>query len=116
MRPPPSTPWPTILHPQFPQVGANAWMAHSKLSKVRVVPATVTSNDLSYSFPHTSQRPMLEASFRTVELEYPEVVSQHRERDVEDGNRADVPLECSRVPVTVNDQVGCMLRDRPRQA
>ena len=63
MRPPPSTPWPTILHPQFPQVGANAWMAHSKLSKVRVVPATVTSKDLSYSFPHTHSGPCLRPPF-----------------------------------------------------
>src|SRR5215211_393065 len=33
-------------------------MAHSKLSKMCAAPARVTSNDLSYSFPQTSQRAM----------------------------------------------------------
>ena len=28
-----STPWPTMVHPQCSQVGAKAWIAHSKLSK-----------------------------------------------------------------------------------
>jgi hypothetical protein len=30
-----STPWPMNLTPQYSQVGASAWIAHSKLSNVR---------------------------------------------------------------------------------
>jgi hypothetical protein len=45
--PPASTPWPTILQPQWAQEGAIAWIAHSKLSKVIVRPAFVTWNALS---------------------------------------------------------------------
>src|SRR5918999_1052806 len=56
---------------------------------------------------------MFEPSFRTVELEYPEVVSDHRERDVEDGNRTDVPLESARVTVSVHDEIGCVFGDGP---
>jgi hypothetical protein len=36
MRPPASTPWPMTRQPQWEQVGATAWIAHSKLSKVWV--------------------------------------------------------------------------------
>src|SRR6185437_13724197 len=47
-RPPTSTPWPTIRHLQWAQVGAVAWMAHSKLSNTMARPSAVTSwNDLS---------------------------------------------------------------------
>jgi hypothetical protein len=35
-RPSASTPWPMTLIPQYSQLGARAWIAHSKLSKVRV--------------------------------------------------------------------------------
>jgi hypothetical protein len=42
MRPSASTPCPMIRQPQCSQVGASAWMAHSKLSKVWVAPATMT--------------------------------------------------------------------------
>src|SRR5262245_22777285 len=37
-----SSPWPTMRMPQFSQVGASAWIAHSKLSKVWVVPFMLT--------------------------------------------------------------------------
>jgi hypothetical protein len=40
--PPASTPWPTILQPQWAQVGAIAWIAHSKLSNVIDLPPCVT--------------------------------------------------------------------------
>jgi len=33
-RPPTSTPWPITLHRQCSQIGAIAWIAHSKLSNV----------------------------------------------------------------------------------
>jgi hypothetical protein len=49
-----STPWPTTRHWQCGQTGASAWIAHSKLSKVWCLPATITSNALSYSFSQTS--------------------------------------------------------------
>jgi hypothetical protein len=42
-----SSPWPTMRMPQFLHVGANAWMAHSKLSKVWVVSPIVTWKALS---------------------------------------------------------------------
>jgi hypothetical protein len=42
-----STPWPTIVHPQCSQVGASAWMAHSKLSNTWLSPPMVTTNALS---------------------------------------------------------------------
>jgi hypothetical protein len=42
-----STPWPTILQPQWAQEGAIAWIAHSKLSKVIVRPALRISKALS---------------------------------------------------------------------
>jgi hypothetical protein len=32
IRPPASAPWPTMRQPQWAQVGAMAWMAHSKES------------------------------------------------------------------------------------
>jgi hypothetical protein len=40
--------------PQCLQIGAIRWIAHSKLSKTRRLPAATTSNALSYSLPHTS--------------------------------------------------------------
>jgi hypothetical protein len=36
-----------IRHPQCAHFGASAWMAHSNESKVCVLPAIVTVNDLS---------------------------------------------------------------------
>jgi hypothetical protein len=42
-----STPWPMTVHPQCSQVGANAWIAHSKLSKTWFWPAMVTTKALS---------------------------------------------------------------------
>ena len=42
-----STPWPTIVHPQCSQVGASAWIAHSKLSNTWLLPPMVTMNALS---------------------------------------------------------------------
>src|SRR4051794_18839399 len=56
MRPSFSTPWPMTRQLQWAQVGARAWMAHSKLSNVCEAPRIVTWKALSYSFPHTSQR------------------------------------------------------------
>src|SRR5215207_10001582 len=44
-----------IRHPQWAQVGARAWMAHSKLSKICDSPPIRTSKHLSYVLPHTSQ-------------------------------------------------------------
>src|SRR5215210_51001 len=50
-----STPWPMILTPQCSQVGASAWIAHSKLSNTcGWSPGRVTLKALSYSLPHTS--------------------------------------------------------------
>jgi hypothetical protein len=49
-----STQCPTIRQLQCTQTGANAWMAHSKLSKVWCSPPTTTSNALSYSLSQTS--------------------------------------------------------------
>jgi hypothetical protein len=43
-----------IVQLQWAQVGAKAWIAHSKLSNVCERPAMTTSNALSYSFPQTS--------------------------------------------------------------
>src|SRR5437764_684167 len=43
-----------ILQLQWAQVGAIAWIAHSKLSKVMVLPAWVIWKALSYSLPQTS--------------------------------------------------------------
>jgi hypothetical protein len=54
-RPPTSTPCPITLHLQCSQIGAIAWIAHSKLSKVCRAPAAVSSKLLSYSLPQTSQ-------------------------------------------------------------
>jgi hypothetical protein len=34
------------LHPQWLQMGASLWMAHSKLSKTWRLPAVITSNDM----------------------------------------------------------------------
>jgi hypothetical protein len=42
-----STPWPTIVQPQCSQVGASAWIAHSKLSNTWLSPPMVTTNALS---------------------------------------------------------------------
>jgi hypothetical protein len=42
-----SRPWPTMWMPQFGQVGASEWIAHSKLSKVWVLPFMVTWKALS---------------------------------------------------------------------
>jgi hypothetical protein len=47
MRPDASTPWPTMRHPQWVQEGASLWMAHSKLSKVKVPLEARTSKLLS---------------------------------------------------------------------
>src|SRR5215212_4680393 len=44
-----------ILHPQWAQVGASRWMAHSKLSKICDSPPIRISKHLSYVLPHTSQ-------------------------------------------------------------
>jgi hypothetical protein len=44
-----------IPQPQCVHVGANLWIAHSKLSNVCRVPPIVTSNDFAYSFPQTSR-------------------------------------------------------------
>ena len=50
-----STPWPMILTPQCSQVGARAWIAHSKLSNTcGWSPGLSTRKDLSYSLPQTS--------------------------------------------------------------
>ena len=46
-------------HWQWGQTGASAWIAHSKLSNVCRFPATVSSNDLSYSFSQTSHLAIL---------------------------------------------------------
>ncbi len=54
-----STPWPMTRHWQWGQTGASAWIAHSKLSNVCRFPATVSSNDLSYSFSQTSHLAIL---------------------------------------------------------
>src|SRR5687767_6596502 len=116
MRPLASTPCPMILQPQCAQVGATAWIAHSKLSKVSVEPAIVTSKLLSYSFPQTSHRPMFEPSFRTVEFEYPEVVAHHRNRHVEHRDGADVSLEGPGVPVAVHHEIRRVIRDRASEA
>src|SRR3954447_11509308 len=62
MLPSASTPCPITRQPQWSHVGAIAWTAHSKLSNVRVSSPRTTWNDLSYSFPQTSQVAM-EASF-----------------------------------------------------
>jgi hypothetical protein len=53
-RPPTSTPCPITLHLQCSQMGAIAWIAHSKLSKVCRAPAAISSKLLSYSLPQTS--------------------------------------------------------------
>jgi hypothetical protein len=53
-RPPTSTPCPITLHLQCSHIGAIAWIAHSKLSKVCRVPAAISSKLLSYSLPQTS--------------------------------------------------------------
>ena len=42
-----STPCPTMVHPQCSQVGASAWIAHSKLSNTWLCPPMVTMNALS---------------------------------------------------------------------
>jgi hypothetical protein len=42
-----STPWPTMVQPQCSQVGASAWIAHSKLSNTWLWPPMVTMNALS---------------------------------------------------------------------
>src|SRR5919108_5177345 len=47
-----------ILQPQWAQVGAMAWIAHSKLSNTWVSPALVISIVLSYSLPQTSHSAM----------------------------------------------------------
>src|SRR6266700_4389349 len=42
------------LHLQCSQIGAMAWIAHSKLSNVCRAPAVINSKALSYSLPQTS--------------------------------------------------------------
>src|SRR5215218_6386032 len=54
-RPSASTPWPITFTPQYSHTGARAWMAHSKLSKVRAPSLGIlTWKALSYSLPQTS--------------------------------------------------------------
>ena len=53
-RPLTSTPCPMTLHLQCSQVGAIAWIAHSRLSKVCRDPSAINSKALSYSLPQTS--------------------------------------------------------------
>src|ERR671932_808546 len=49
-------PWPTTRQPQCAQVGASAWIAHSKESDTRCAPpAMLTAIIVSYSLPQTSQ-------------------------------------------------------------
>jgi len=56
MRSPACTPWPTILHPQWAQVGASTWIAHSKESKVPDPrPGISIVMAASYSLPQWSQ-------------------------------------------------------------
>src|SRR6266550_3203842 len=45
--PPASTPCPMTLHRQWAHMGASAWIAHSKLSKIRVVPPVMIWKALS---------------------------------------------------------------------
>src|SRR3982074_697737 len=47
-------PWPTTRQSQCAQCGAIAWIAHSKLSKVMVLPPWVTVKALSQALPQTS--------------------------------------------------------------
>jgi hypothetical protein len=58
MEPFASIPCPMILQPQWSQVGAMAWMAHSKLSKTWVSPPRVISSpSLAHLFaPRRSTR------------------------------------------------------------
>src|SRR5574341_873963 len=44
-----------MRQPQWAQVGARAWMAHSKLSNTWASPPIFTSKHLSYALPQTSQ-------------------------------------------------------------
>src|SRR5919108_5676189 len=53
-----------ILQLQWSQVGAIAWMAHSKLSNTCVSPVLVISIVLSYSLPQTSHWAMASSSNR----------------------------------------------------
>src|SRR5688500_14320610 len=49
-----------MRQPQCAQVGASAWVAHSKLSKMRAgPPPTEIERGLSYSLPQTSHRAMI---------------------------------------------------------
>src|SRR4051812_13322092 len=41
---------------QCSQVGARAWISHSKLSNVYALPSMTTAKALSYSFPQVSLR------------------------------------------------------------
>lgn len=52
--PPTSTPWPITRQLHCLQMGAMAWIAHSKLSKVCRTPAASITNALSYSLPQVS--------------------------------------------------------------
>src|SRR5439155_14239712 len=56
-----------IAQPQWAQVGARAWIAHSKLSNTCDRPAMTTSNALSYSFPQTSHWAIPLPPFRLLE-------------------------------------------------
>src|SRR5215218_11234892 len=67
MLPSASTPCPITRQPQWSHVGAIAWIAHSKLSNVRVSSPRTTWNDLSYSFPQTSQTAMETSSLALCE-------------------------------------------------
>src|ERR687890_2712594 len=58
-------PCPITLTLQYSQVGARAWIAHSKLSKVcESPPDTVTEKALSYSLPQTSHWAMFPLLYR----------------------------------------------------
>src|SRR5690606_42023601 len=70
MRPETSTPCPRMRQPQCPHVGAMAWTAHSKLSKVPVRSPWVTVKVLSYSLPHTSDRKSTRLNSSHVKISY----------------------------------------------
>ncbi len=51
---------------------------------------------------------------RDVELEQPEIPTEHRHRDVIDRNLADRSLERTGMGVPVQDEVGLVLGEGPR--
>jgi hypothetical protein len=60
-------------------VGASAWIAHSKLSNVWLLPASTTWNDLSYSLPQTSHLAMV-ASYPDATTEAARMVHLREDR------------------------------------